>query len=119
MELVPVKSSVPGVSEAGARFSVFNMQANRKVFAEFVDQRDFDQRYIEDLEKILKSMGVQPPERPDPKAAKAGLRTPADYNMADGSQASLHKAIDHFKDQVGMGPRCLLLVRRCVLLAGC
>jgi len=80
---------------------MFNVQANRKVFKEFVDQRDIDQRYIDELECLLKSNGIQPPARTDPMAkAYQGDHTPIDIRMQDGSLASLEKSINHVKDHL-------------------
>jgi hypothetical protein len=92
MELVPVKKTLLHAHDpvgedvrVGARFSVFNVQANRKVFRDFVDQRDIDMRYIEELESLLKNHNIQAPVRPECKVKCGATPSPVvDYSMQDG-----------------------------------
>lgn len=42
-----------------AKFSVFNMQANRKIYKEFVGQIERDKLYIAELERMLGEAGIE------------------------------------------------------------
>lgn len=81
-------------------FSVFNVQTNRRIYKEFIDQHERDQAYIAELERLLKDLNVEIPEKI--ALAKRIIRQTssdrADGLMKDGSLAALAKSIDRIKE---------------------
>lgn len=73
-------------------FSVFNLQANRRVYSDFAVQHARDKTYIAELEKLLNDNGIEiPPEIiPEHTVVKRNLN---DRWMPDGSLNSLTKSI--------------------------
>lgn len=88
-------------AELPVGFSVFNVQTNRRIYKEFIDQHERDQAYIAELERLLKDLNVQIPEKivqtkriiahTTSEGADSGL-------MKDGSLAALAKSIDRIKE---------------------
>lgn len=79
-----------------ASFSVFNMNANRKMYKEFVSQIEKDRFYIAELEKILKSHGIEVPK--DILGDIIHKRDPADRIMKDGSLTALASSLSRIED---------------------
>lgn len=78
--------------EVRVGFSVFNLQANRRVYTDFMVQHAKDKTYIAELEKLLNRNGIEiPPEIvPEHTVVKRNLN---DRKMPDGSLQSLTKSI--------------------------
>lgn len=77
-------------------FSRFNMKANKKIHQSLVDQHEQDMAYIAELEKILKEREIEIPSfvREIKKRIESRDRAMTDRLMADGSLASLTKAVE-------------------------
>lgn len=88
-------------TELPVGFSVFNVQTNRRIYKEFIDQHERDQAYIAELERLLKDLNVEIPQKviktklavghAPSEGAESGL-------MKDGSLAALAKSIDRIKE---------------------
>lgn len=78
-------------------FSVFNLQANRKIHNEFVSQIERDKVYIAELERIIHNAGIEIPNE-----ATAALAAVQPHHVArmmqDGSLASLADSLKMIQD---------------------
>lgn len=87
-------------AELPVGFSVFNVQTNRRIYKEFIDQHERDQAYIAELERLLKDLNVEIPEKVvqakrvvrqiSANSSESGL-------MKDGSLAALARSIERIK----------------------
>lgn len=78
-----------------SNFSIFNVQANRKLYKEFVHQRERDQLYIAELEKALRSHGL---ELPILHELIAATQVQESRLMKDGSLAALESSLRKIQD---------------------
>lgn len=89
-----------GDAELPVGFSVFNVQTNRRIYKEFIDQHERDQAYIAELERLLKELHVEIPEKAiQAKRVVRQVSNSADTSllMKDGSMAALAKSIERIK----------------------
>ena len=78
-------------------FSVFNVQANRRIYHELTSQIESDKSYISELEKLLHDHDITIPHIIVPKKL-AVQREDEDRIMRDGTLNSLMKSITSIKD---------------------
>lgn len=80
-----------------AGFSVFNVQANRRIYQEFVSQHDRDRSYILELEKLLREHAIAIPAEIVPKIEPKASPVRSDALMPDGSLSALEKSVERLK----------------------
>ena len=90
-------------TNAESSISLFNVQANRRVFKELTTQHERDRHYIEELQKLLKNNNISIPAEVEeiitikPVELKREVSDPASLLMKDGSLATLEKTVDRAK----------------------
>jgi hypothetical protein len=85
--------------DASSGFSLFNVQANRKIYNEFVTQHERDRHYIEQLQSLLREHGIDFPEVATPRRKPELVgRQESNGLLADASLAALEKVLSRVKD---------------------
>lgn len=80
--------------------SMFNLNANRRIYQQLTQQIEHDKVYISELERLLRTNGIEVPEitRVIPTVVGGSNTDFADRIMPDGSLNSLIKSMESIKE---------------------
>lgn len=83
-------------------FGIFNSQANKRTYQQLRSQIENDHAYIVELERLLRSNGIDIPDSIVPNPVSQHTRRPStlppDRLMQDGSLRSVEKSLESIKD---------------------
>jgi hypothetical protein len=92
--------TVPDIAPTPSAFSLFNVQANRRIYQQLTSQIEYDRAYIAELQGLLESHNIEIPETIVQRVVTSPICKPADHTdrlMPDGSLNSLMKSVTSIK----------------------